>query len=83
MPGPVTNTMVDVWAHPQLPARNRFRSVDSPAGPINALLPPAVNSGFGYRMDAIPAIGEHSDAILRELGRGDADIAVLRVAGAI
>ncbi len=46
-------------------------------------LPPAANSSFDYRMDAIPAIGEHSDAILRELGRSDAEIAAIRAAGAI
>jgi itaconate CoA-transferase len=77
------NDMAAVWAHPQLHARHRFRSVGSPAGAISALLPPAANSSFAYRMDPIPAIGEHSDVILRELGRGDADIAALRAAGAI
>lgn len=77
------NDMAAVWDHPQLHARNRFRSVGSPAGAINALLPPAANSSFDYRMDPIPAIGEHGDAILRELGRSDADIAALRAAGAI
>jgi itaconate CoA-transferase len=77
------NDMAAVWAHPQLHARHRFRSVGSPAGAISALLPPAANSSFDYRMDPIPAIGEHSDVILRELGRSDADIAALRAAGAI
>lgn len=76
------NGMAEVWAHPQLLARERFRSVGSPAGPLTALLPPAANSSFDYRMDAIPAIGEHSDAILRELGRSEAEIAALRAAGA-
>jgi itaconate CoA-transferase len=42
--------------------------VQSPAGEIPALLPPGRNSSFEYRMDAIPRIGEHSEAILRELG---------------
>jgi itaconate CoA-transferase len=77
------NDMAAVWAHPQLHARHRFRSVGSPAGGSSALLPPAANSSFAYRMDPIPAIGEHSDVILRELGRSDADIAALRAAGAI
>ena len=76
------NTMVDVWNHPQLLARERLRSVESPAGPIRALLPPAANSSFEYRMDPIPAIGEHSDAILRALGRSDGEIAAMRAAGA-
>ena len=51
--------------------------------PLPALLPPGVSSSFEPRMDAVPAIGEHTDAILRALGRSDADIALLRQAGAI
>ncbi|GAC1389422.1 MAG: CaiB/BaiF CoA-transferase family protein [Variovorax sp.] len=77
------NTMADVWAHDQLHARSRFRDVGSPAGPITALLPPAANSSFDYRMDPVPGVGEHSVTILRELGRGDAEISALRAAGAI
>lgn len=77
------NDMAAVWAHPQLEARGRFRSVGSPAGEITALLPPGVNSSFDYRMDPIPAIGQHSEAILRELGHSDAAIAALRAAAAI
>ena len=77
------NDMAGVWAHPQLAARRRWRTVDSPAGPLPALLPPGVSSSFEPRMDAVPAIGEHTDAILRALGRSDADMALLRQAGAI
>jgi itaconate CoA-transferase len=77
------NEMADVWAHPQLHARERFREVGSPAGPVSALLPPGANSSFDYRMDPIPAIGEHTDAILRELGRSDAQISGLRSRKAI
>lgn len=77
------NDMADVWAHPQLQARGRFRDVGSPAGMISALLPPGANSSFDYRMDPIPAVGQHSEAILRELGRGDAEIASLRASSAI
>ena len=62
------NTMADVWAHPQLQARNRWRTVDSPAGALPALLPPGVNNQFDYRMDGIPAVGQHNAAILEELG---------------
>jgi itaconate CoA-transferase len=62
------NDMAGLWAHPQLKARDRWRNVQSPAGEIPALLPPGRNSSFEYRMDAIPRIGEHSEAILRELG---------------
>jgi itaconate CoA-transferase len=62
------NDMAGLWAHPQLQARDRWRRIDSPAGEIPALLPPARHSGFDYRMDAVPAVGEHTEAILRELG---------------
>ncbi|MFA7624814.1 MAG: CaiB/BaiF CoA-transferase family protein [Pusillimonas sp.] len=77
------NTMHDVWAHPQLKARDRWREVGSPAGPIPALLPPGINDQFDYRMDPIPALGEHTDAILHELGYDDDRIASLRNAGAL
>jgi crotonobetainyl-CoA:carnitine CoA-transferase CaiB-like acyl-CoA transferase len=77
------NGMDEVWAHPQLAARGRVTQVDSPVGPIDALLPPGVHSGFDYRMDAIPAVGQHTEAILRELGLDDARIAAMRDAGAI
>ena len=62
------NTMAEVWAHPQLKARERWTSVGSPAGDLPALLPPGKQSAFDYRMDAIPQVGEHTDAILKELG---------------
>jgi itaconate CoA-transferase len=62
------NDMAGLWAHPQLKARERWRNVQSPAGEVPALLPPGRNSSFEYRMDAIPRIGEHTEAILRELG---------------
>jgi len=77
------NGVGDLWSHPQLVARGRYRTVGSPAGDLRALLPPGVNSSYGYRMDPVPAVGEHSEAILRELGRGDADVARLRGMGAI
>ena len=77
------NTMAQLWAHPQLRARARMRTVASPAGPLDALLPPGVFDGFEARMDAIPAVGEHTEAILRELGRDDATIQRLRQAQAI
>ena len=62
------NDMADLWAHPQLAARQRWIEVDSPVGRIPALLPPGVNSAFDYRMDAVPAVGQHNAAILAELG---------------
>ena len=62
------NEMKDVWAHPQLQARERWVQVDSPAGPLPALLPPASNNQFQARMDPVPDIGQHTRAILSELG---------------
>jgi itaconate CoA-transferase len=77
------NDMADLWAHPQLKARERWTSVGSPLGNIPALLPPGRSNAFDYRMDPVPAVGQHTDALLRELGRGDAEIAALRAAHAI
>ena len=77
------NTMADVWAHPQLQARERWREVGTSAGAVPALLPPGTPSAFEPRMDAVPALGEHTDAILRELGYDASRIAALRDAGAI
>lgn len=62
------NTMADLWAHPQLQARERWTHVDSPAGPLPALLPPGKQTAFDYRMAAIPRVGEHTEAILKEFG---------------
>lgn len=77
------NDMAGVWAHPQLAARERWQPVGTPAGPVPALLPPGRSNRFAYRMDAVPAVGEHTEAILRELGRDDDAIAALRATGAI
>jgi itaconate CoA-transferase len=77
------NDMEGVWHHEQLKARERFTTVASPNGPIDALLPPGFNNTYDYRMDPIPAVGEHTDTILKELGLADADIAVMRKSGAI
>ena len=77
------NSMAEVWAHPQLKARERWQNVGSPAGDIPALLPPGRTSSFDYRMDPIPAVGQHTDTILRELGRDEAAIAQLHAAQAV
>lgn len=57
------NTAAEVLAHPHLAARGRWREVGTPHGPVPALLPPV-----GDRMDPVPALGEHTAQILRELG---------------
>lgn len=68
------NEMADVWAHPHLRARNRWVEIDSPAGPIPALLPPGADRSDDVRMDAVPGLGQHTDALLYELGFTDADV---------
>ena len=77
------NDMHDVWAHPQLKARGRWTEVDTPAGPVPALLPPGRTDAFAPRMDAVPALGQHTDTILAELGWSDADIRALHGEGAV
>jgi itaconate CoA-transferase len=67
------NDMADLWAHPQLKARNRWTQVDSPAGSLPALLPPGVADANGARMGAIPALGAHTQSILAELAKAKAD----------
>jgi crotonobetainyl-CoA:carnitine CoA-transferase CaiB-like acyl-CoA transferase len=75
--------MHEVWAHPQLAARHRWAEVATPAGPVPALVPPGVAPDAPPRMDPVPALGQHTDAILRELGYDAAAIARLRAEGAI
>ncbi len=77
------NTMQEVWAHPQLKARGRWREVATPAGPIPALLPPGSWQHGVPRMDAVPALGQHTDAILGHYGYSAERIAVLRAEGVI
>jgi itaconate CoA-transferase len=77
------NDMADLWAHPQLAARDRWRDVGSSVGPLPAMLPPGDNSAFDARMDAVPALGEHTDTILAELGLTTDRILALREARAI
>ncbi|MEG3000375.1 MAG: CaiB/BaiF CoA-transferase family protein [Comamonas sp.] len=74
------NDMAGLWAHPQLAARQRWRTVGTPAGEVPALLPPGVNSAFDYRMDPIPAVGQHNAAILAELGWSAEQVAALQQA---
>ena len=64
------NTMAELWRHPQLAARGRWTEVMSPVGALPAMLPPASNSGFDAQIGAIPALGEHTETILAELGYG-------------
>jgi itaconate CoA-transferase len=68
----------EFWEHPHLQARGRWRDVESPVGPLRALLPPITMRHVEPRMDPIPAVGEHSTAILYSLGFSDEQIDQLR-----
>lgn len=69
--------------HPVLAARDRWREVAVPGGTVEALLPPADLAGLPARMDPVPAVGEHTEAILTELGRSPEEIAALRADGVV
>jgi itaconate CoA-transferase len=71
------NDMEAFWNHPQLTARGRWRDVDSPGGRIRALLPPVNLDDGEPRMDPIPTVGQHTRAILSELGFDEAFVARL------
>jgi itaconate CoA-transferase len=77
------NTMSDVWAHPQLKVRHRWVSVDTPGGTMAALLPPGMPDDFNACMDPVPALGQHTDAVLAELGFAPGEIAQLRTDAAV
>ena len=77
------NEMHEVWAHPQLVARQRWTQVDTPAGKIPALLPPALPDSVQARMGPVPGLGEHTDSVLGELGYSPETIATLRAERAI
>ena len=77
------NDMHDLWRHAQLEARGRWVEVGTPAGPMPALRPPGVPNTYDARMDAVPALGQHTDAILAGLGYGAGAIAALHAASAV
>jgi itaconate CoA-transferase len=77
------NTPDEVWEHPQLKARDRWREMDSPVGLLATLLPAVTMPDFEARIDAVPALGEHTERILSELGYTSGDIAALRKAGVV
>ena len=75
--------MDEVWRHPQLEARDRWTEVDTSVGTVPALRPPGSWEEGAPRMDPVPALGEHTDAILASLGYSRERIAALRAEKAI
>lgn len=77
------NDMKGVWEHPQLQARDRWERIDSPVGELPALLPPGRNNRYEYRMDAVPALGQHTESILAELQFSDSQIDTFKANGVV
>jgi len=76
-------TVQEFLDHPQLKARDRWREVDSPTGPIRTLLPPVTMQGVESVMKPIPEVGEHTGPILEELGLDAERVRSMRDAGAV
>ena len=77
------NTVQEFVDHPQLTARDRWREVSSPAGPLQALIPPVTMQGVESFMGPIPSVGEHTGKILAELGYDEDDVGALQQSAAI
>lgn len=77
------NTAADVLDHPHLVARGRWAEVGTPNGSVPALLPPVDSTTWDARMDPVPGLGEHTDAVLAELGIADDERIALRAAGIV
>jgi crotonobetainyl-CoA:carnitine CoA-transferase CaiB-like acyl-CoA transferase len=79
----VFRTPAEVVEHPHLVARHRWQDVDSPVGPVRGLLPPAIFAGRSAPMGAVPGLGQHTAAVLAELGVDEAELSLLRERGVV
>ena len=77
------NTIAQVLDHPQLAARGRWQQVSSPAGPLRALVPPVTMDTAEPVMEGIPALGQHTNQILSEIGIEGKTVEAWRADGVI
>ena len=77
------NDPLAAWNHEQFFARGKWRDIMTENGPVRALLPPFQFTDFEAVMGDVPAIGQHTDAILAGLGHDPAAITALREGGAL
>ena len=78
VPAAQLNDMAGLVDHPQLSARDRWREIGTETGPVQALLPPMTFADTDLAMGDVPALGQHTDAVLDELGVDGEEIARLR-----
>lgn len=83
IPNARLNTVRQLAEHPQLAERDRWRTIDSPAGPVDVVLPPMIFRDAEPRMDAVPDLGRNTDTVLAELGYDADRIAALHESGAV
>ncbi len=77
------NDSKDIWDHVQFAARDRWREISTEAGPVRALLPPFTFTDEEAFMGDVPALGQHTDQILAELGYSPSDVVAMRETGAL
>ena len=77
------NSVAEYLEHPQLAERDVWREIGSPAGVLRAMIPPVRMAGVAPALGPVPALGQHTDAILRELGVNGDTIARWRREGVI
>ena len=77
------NDPLDTWNHAQFAARDKWRDVNTENGPVRAMLPPFQFADFEAAMGDVPAIGQHTDAVLAELGYDPSAIAAFHDSGAV
>jgi itaconate CoA-transferase len=77
------NEPIDVWNHVQFSARDKWRTINTEAGPVRALLPPFIFTDEEAAMGDVPSVGQHTDEVLGGIGFSAERIAAMRAAGAI